>query len=391
MAKPPPALLFLLSVLISANGYWLSSIPLIPRSRQCSGLTALEELNSFGATEEFRSIPFTGIKKHYSWSSSSDSSSSSSSRKCVSDADESRITPILVRKSEYISNLNLDAARKEEIRLSCDRLNVSFEQALSLRKQLLVEKVASKTQFMMKRFEKLNRLYNQGESVISLSASLDIPAMALMRSILLARLRENHSRLQLRDRIYRQIVRTTLRIGEIGNDEEAEKEKCDVKENGKASCFKKIISDIFTERDIAEVAEAKIVDQISYSNQDDTNMEKTSSLGWENQLFEWLRQNNISFLDESVLRQYNLASTPDVLLLDDVYIDGTLVRWMDVKCYYGSTASKIFLGKLREQNQRYLKEFSGSGAFVYKLSFSEGLRKCFSETLILDQGPLHVN
>jgi len=179
----------------------------------------------------------------------------------------------------------------------------------------------------MKRFDKLNRLYHQGESVVSLSAGLDIPAMALMRLILLTKLRENHHRLQLRDRFYRQIVQAALRIGEVGSNEEIERDK----EDRKAHYFKGIISEIFTERDIAEVAEAKICDQISYTSMEDSSMEKTSSLGWENQLFDWLRQNNVSFLDESALRQYNISSTPDVLLLDDVYIDGKLVRWMDLK------------------------------------------------------------
>lgn len=81
-------------------------------------------------------------------------------------------------------------------------------------------------------------------------------------------------------------------------------------------------------------------------------------------------------------------STPDCVFLDDCYINGKLVRWIDMKCFYGTSCSSHFVSKLQKQAKRYDEEFQGPGAIIYKLGFSAALPGKLPETLFLDRGPL---
>jgi len=83
--------------------------------------------------------------------------------------------------------------------------------------------------------------------------------------------------------------------------------------------------------------------------------------------------------------------TPDFLLLDDVYINGQKVKWIDCKCYYGSAGMGIYGRKsLQRVSQDYNEKF-GPGAVIFAFGYCESfdaLRE--SGVLLLDGSPLDM-
>ena len=127
-------------------------------------------------------------------------------------------------------------------------------------------------------------------------------------------------------------------------------------------------AELLTDRDRQELGEAKEVDGISWN--EENIEERNVSLAWEESLYAHLTANGVAFLTEGALLDLGFRSTPDAILLDDLFINGKLVRWLDAKCFYGSSRSKLFLSKLKKQCDRYRRDFGGGGAICYKLGFS---------------------
>jgi Protein of unknown function TPD sequence-motif len=96
-------------------------------------------------------------------------------------------------------------------------------------------------------------------------------------------------------------------------------------------------------------------------------------------------------LKEGELKEAGYTSTPDVVVLDDLYINGKLVKWIDSKCFYGSAGSSLFVKKLNSQSKRYDEVFAGSGAIIYRLGFSMPLQEKLPHSLLLDSGLLETS
>ena len=66
--------------------------------------------------------------------------------------------------------------------------------------------------------------------------------------------------------------------------------------------------------------------------------------------------------------------TPDFLLLDDVFINGQKVSWIDCKCYYGSASMGVYGERsLQRVGQDYPEKF-GPGAIIFAFGFCEALK-----------------
>jgi len=101
-----------------------------------------------------------------------------------------------------------------------------------------------------------------------------------------------------------------------------------------------------------------------------------------------ITQLSLSLLEHK-LKEEGSASTPDVLILDDLYINDKLVTWVDSKNYYGST-SFSFLKKLEKQIKRYDEAF-GLGAVIFRLGLNKKMTETFKNTLFIDSGPLPID
>ena len=67
---------------------------------------------------------------------------------------------------------------------------------------------------------------------------------------------------------------------------------------------------------------------------------------------------------------------PDIVFTETIAINGTEVKWIEIKTYYGVgslTSKKIPIGKIPEQLARYTTAF-GPGAVLFGQGFHEGER-----------------
>ena len=105
---------------------------------------------------------------------------------------------------------------------------------------------------------------------------------------------------------------------------------------------------------------------------------------FEDNLYAHLRALSLRFLTEEDIVEIHMAegtalrSTPDVLFLDDVWINGRMVRWMDAKAYFGTQYGPVFGGAKKAA------ALWGPGALVFAKGYSRRLR--VPDTLLLGPG-----
>lgn len=86
-------------------------------------------------------------------------------------------------------------------------------------------------------------------------------------------------------------------------------------------------------------------------------------------------------LAEEQIKESNKASnTPDFLILDNLYINGHKINWIDAKNFYGLNTSYI-KKRIRHQTKKYLNTW-GSGAIIFSLGFSSKLK--INDILFID-------
>mmetsp|Transcript_9827 Transcript_9827/g.14660 ORF Transcript_9827/g.14660 Transcript_9827/m.14660 type:complete len:398 (+) Transcript_9827:20-1213(+) len=299
----------------------------------------------------------------------------------------------LMLPGEFTAASHLPASRIEDIQAKC--LNImTLQQALSLRKQILVNKVVESSRKLWRLEREILDGYKH-KSIKVLSSKYDQPAIALLRLALAQKTRNMRPNFFEND--IKCVVKLALRYGDTqklpallatSSIEESEVE------GGKKLSYHHLNAayDIMQDEwDLQQMKEAKSIDQTSYC--ENYLGERESSLAWEVVLHTYLQDSNIPFYSEDDLKRQGSTSTPDVVFLgDNVRINNQPVKWIDCKGYYGSLGSKHFHGKLVKQIQRYNEEFGGQGAVLYRLSYSEELREALSNScLVLDRGPLMID
>jgi hypothetical protein len=74
------------------------------------------------------------------------------------------------------------------------------------------------------------------------------------------------------------------------------------------------------------------------------------------------------------------SNTPDFLILDDLYINGKKINWIDAKNFYGSNSKFIKL-KIIKQTKKYIDKW-GFGSIIFNLGFCSDLS--FESILLID-------
>ena len=243
----------------------------------------------------------------------------------------------------------LPEERVQEIAAKLDGMPISLEQALSLRAALNQEKSVYSHSKLMRRSNELSRRYDSGESVIALSKRFDAPPVNTFRAILTGR------------------GWTKNRIKETLNKNPSKLNKRD--------------------REQFELAES--VDRVSSVNQTET---QTAAEVFEEILCSYFESVGVRFrrqeelLREQTKQEGRAILTPDLLLLDDVRINGVPCAWIDAKHFFGADL-KFPKKKTQKQVDRYVAEY-GQGALVYRHGFCEGLR--LRGAIKLDSSPLDL-
>ena len=243
----------------------------------------------------------------------------------------------------------LPEERVQEIAVKLDGMPITLEQALSLRAALNQEKSVYSHSKLMRRSNELSRRYDSGESVISLSKRFDAPPVNTFRAILTGRgwtktrikdtLNKNPSKLNKRDREQFELAESVDRVSSVNQTET----------QTAAEVFEEILCSYFESVGVR------------FRRQEDLLREQTKQEG-------------------------RAIITPDLLLLDDVRINGVPCAWIDAKHFFGADL-KFPKKKTQKQVDRYVAEY-GQGALVYRHGFCDGLR--LRGAIKLDSSPLDL-
>ena len=306
---------------------------------------------------------------------------------------------MLLRRGEFVSGGRLSDKRV------CEVLNelgtsehvegrgggkssyMTLPQALSLRKQLLVSKLASSNWRLRENLPSICKQYARGRDVVDMCDKHDLPPMAILRAIFTERALQRWPDLEHSD--VKDGVKLALRQqrednlgggrGEVG-------EEMETRRSARDTAARMVAANLLDQRDLEQLVAAKAVDQVAYT--EDNIEEREASKGWEQRLFDHFDAHGVKYASEEQLVAEGFRSTPDAVLIDDVWVNGRLIRWVDCKSYYGSYRSKLFGAKTKKQVERYNLEFGGEGALVFRLGYSRELQKNLGQCLLLDRGLL---
>lgn len=269
---------------------------------------------------------------------------------------------VLVQGGEFCS---LHGDRLQEVEEECLYLGMTLPQGLLIRRQLMVSK-AIRTSWKLKDPKKfgyiVRRFQNEGCPLLQLSQEMDLPPVSILRAVVRERVDEAYPEMFHGDR--KRIVKSI--IGERDSEN---------------------VEKFLTDRELSELQAAKRYDMVGYSE------ETATPVLWEEALYAYLDREEINYVSEEKLRDADMKITPDCLILDDCYINGRLVRWMDCKSFYGSglRENKHFINSLKKQVGKYESEFNQPGAVVFKHGFCSKLQNKNPSALFLDAGPLRVD
>jgi len=202
---------------------------------------------------------------------------------------------------------------------------------------------------LMRRANELSRRYNTGESVLALSKRFDAPPVNTFRAILTGR------------------GWTKTRIKDTLNKNPSKLNK----------------------RDLEQFKLAESVDRVSSVDQSDT---QSAAEVFEDILCDYFDSLGVRFrrqeelLAEQKVTEGRAIITPDLLMLDDVRINGVPCAWIDAKHFFGADL-KFPRKKTQKQVDRYVAEY-GQGAIVYRHGFCGGLR--LKGAIQLDSSPLNL-
>ena len=229
----------------------------------------------------------------------------------------------------------LPEERVQEIANQLEGMAISLEQALSLRAALNQEKSVYSHSKLMRRSNEISRRYDSGESVIALSKRFDAPPVNTFRAVLTGRgwtktriketLNKNPSKLNERDREQFELAESVDRVSSVNQTET----------QNAAEVFEEILCDHFDALGVR------------FRRQEELLKEQTKTEG-------------------------RAIITPDLLLMDDVRINGVPCAWIDAKHFFGADL-KFPKKKTQKQVDRYVAEY-GQGALVYRHGFCDGLR-----------------
>ncbi len=230
--------------------------------------------------------------------------------------------------------------------------HVSLEQAIAIRNVVIKDKIVKNYAQVNKNMPKIVARYDKGESVVALSRVFDFPPLSLLRGVLL---HKGVCSTKLYSVFSNKTDAATLLAGrDLREYKQAEKEDAE---------------STFNQQQAAAVAARNEAAFVAY----------IQSLGINLRTQESLTQEQMSEHGRAVL-------TPDILFLDDVYINGEKVMWIDYKDYVG-TSIRLLLASNRAQAAKY-KERWGLGALCYHQSFIADV--AIPGAMLLDTSALSV-
>mmetsp|Transcript_14707 Transcript_14707/g.23961 ORF Transcript_14707/g.23961 Transcript_14707/m.23961 type:complete len:424 (-) Transcript_14707:160-1431(-) len=249
---------------------------------------------------------------------------------------------MIVRHRGEFSREPIHSETDKRIKQFVSETTMTWAQAISLRSQFQSQRALFSFGNVIKNVSALLKAYSQGCGVIELSNRFDAPPYQLLRAIFKERGAGKSS------------IRQAF-----------------IYPSGKK----------WSEFDIHQIKLAKVLDTCSGP---DMTIQQKKATEFEDKLKEKLKSLRVKFLDEIQMRsnyekskkenksQKTHLLTPDMLLLDDVRINGVPISWIDAKCYYISRDVKSTFSRIKKMIKKYRERF-GHGLVVLKEGFCENV------------------
>ena len=275
----------------------------------------------------------------------------------------------LLRRGEFGP---LHGSRAIEVELECAELGIGLDQALSIRKQLMMGKVLKGGASKLKDERTMKRIRKEFEqrqrSLLEISQAYDLPPVSIFRAILAPRVLSAYPQFTCldRNRPAGRIVQSI--IGGVDTDR---------------------LGEFLSDWEVNELKVAREFDVVGYSSGNCTAAEE-----WESTIYDFLDGHGIKYITEDALKFRGCGGrgTPDCLLVDDLCIHGRRVGWIEFKCFYASglRQNTYFTRKsVGRQVEKYQRAFGMSGAVILKHGFSAEISQRYPSTLFLDGGTLN--
>ena len=239
---------------------------------------------------------------------------------------EQKLAKLVVRKGEFGW---LDDQRVDEIGKLVKDLDMTLDQALSLRSALLQQKTVYSHGRLQAKGKMMLKLYKEGLGIVQLSRRFDFPPMNIFRVILKEM---GWSKARIKD-----MLRTPSKFKPRERTEFEEAESAD------------ILADWFESQGVRVRKQSEMV-------------------------------------KEQMLEHGRPVNTPDLLFLDHVTINGEPIAWIDAKHFYGADVD-FQRKKIAKQATRYVDAW-GQGALVFRHGFCNNL--LIPGAVLLDSGPLDL-
>jgi hypothetical protein len=215
--------------------------------------------------------------------------------------------------------------------------NVTIDQVLSVRNIIIKDKIIKNYSRMNRNIVKISKDYDAGHDIVTLSAIYDFPPLNLLRGIFIHR-GFNVAKLY-------SVFANKSDPSVILKGRDLQQYKIAERNDAEST---------FNQQKIAKIAADNEINFINFFKSIGINL---------------LTQDDLS---ESQTKQYGRAViTPDLLFVDEVYINGHRVTWIDYKDYIGTRVHFLFSSNSNQANK--YKEKWGDGALCYHRGYVEGL------------------
>lgn len=231
--------------------------------------------------------------------------------------------------------------------------DITLSQGISIRNTVIKEKIIKNYSRMNRMISKIAEEYNNGRCILVLSSKYDFPPLNLLRGILI-------NRGLPQGEIYKVFAnkfdpKTLLSGRDLYQFYLAEKHDAE---------------SAFNRQQIAETAAENEARVIAYFKSIGCNIKTQDDL-----------------VREQVETHGRAILTPDLLFLDEVYINGTRVHWIDYKDYIG-TDIRFLLKSNIDQAAKYTEKW-GTGALCFHKSYVDGL--FIPNSILLDASALPIS
>jgi hypothetical protein len=225
---------------------------------------------------------------------------------------------------------------QETIESNC--ADISIAQATSLHNGVLIDYLYSQLGRITRHLTKITKDYESGIDVFKLAAIYNYTPLGLLALMLNKRFGD-----ELKPFALQQLAKS----GASGDFEISPRDQDQLRQAIKIEHVKPVGKNLRTARSIAD--------------------------RFENDLASFLQVHGVRIARKKDLKKCGFHCTPDILCLDNVFINGRRVTWLDAKPFFGSTCCEHRMHSMRAQVTRYNRQFE-FGALVFQCGYSENMR-----------------